>query len=258
LIVDLHSHILPAMDDGSKSADESIKMLYISAEQGVSAMVATPHFYPENEPPESFLERRRVSASMLVDSINRFNKINRGTPDGAKIKLPEIYIGAEVAFFTGIERCSQIKNLCIKGTDFLLLEMPVEKWSDRVMDEVYSIKERCGCTPILAHIERYIGLQRRGMLNEIISHGILIQSNASFFTGQWTRNKAVRMLCAGGIDLLGTDCHNCTSRPPCMGAALQFIHKKAGKKPLDELIGLSRFIIKNALPITAQDYSEIF
>ncbi|MCD8010975.1 MAG: hypothetical protein LUF34_09435 [Lachnospiraceae bacterium] len=100
-MIDFHSHILPGLDDGSSSIEESIEMLRLSARKGVKTMVATPHFYAQKEAPEHFLERRRQSWARLAPRL----------PEEA----PEIYLGAEVYYYTRISNTENLSRLCIGG-----------------------------------------------------------------------------------------------------------------------------------------------
>ena len=81
-MIDFHSHFLPGMDDGSKSVQESLKMLSLARDSGVNQIVATPHFYASKESPEHFLRRRESSWETLKEAL----------PDDA----PQIWLGAEV------------------------------------------------------------------------------------------------------------------------------------------------------------------
>ena len=85
-IIDFHSHVLPGIDDGSRSVEESIAMLQAEAAQGIRHVVATPHFYPHHDSPEHFLEKRREAE----EALRREMKHHPG--------LPELSIGAEVYF----------------------------------------------------------------------------------------------------------------------------------------------------------------
>ncbi|MEF2562838.1 MAG: CpsB/CapC family capsule biosynthesis tyrosine phosphatase, partial [Negativibacillus sp.] len=100
-MIDFHAHILPKMDDGSKSAEESIAMLKIQAEQGIRCVVATPHFYAEHETPQDFLHRREHSYQSLQQEIER---------QGLQEQLPQIRLGAEVRYFEGISRSSAVHD----------------------------------------------------------------------------------------------------------------------------------------------------
>ena len=211
-LIDFHSHVLPEMDDGSKSVEESLRMLAVSASQGISYMAATPHFYPSETSLERFLDRRKRAAE-------RLRAVWRPA-------FPKLLLGAEVYFFDGISRAAEVEALRIEGTSLLLLEMPLQTWSGRMAAEVRALHGRSGCTVVLAHIERYLRLQKRAVWDELLEAGILMQSNASFFLHWSTKRKAVHMLDAGRIHLLGSDCHNLAERAPRMGDALAAIGKQ--------------------------------
>ena len=241
-ITDFHSHVLPAMDDGSANAQESISMLSVAKQQGISSMIATSHFYADREAPDSFFERReRAVAELIRGGYN---------PD---TEHPALYLGAEVAFFVGMTRCGQLERFCIEGTRYLRIEMPFEKWSESVIAETLAVREALGLRPIIAHIERYIGYQKGNTLGRLIEGGALIQSNAEFFIEKKTRKKALKLLQQGGIHLLGSDAHNLESRAPRLGACIDRISAhKYGDEMLDEIEACSRHVLKKASPVEIQ------
>ena len=108
-VIDFHTHILPKIDDGSRSTDMSLEMLHRIRAGGTDVIVATPHFYGNREDVSSFLSRRAKSYEELSEQL-----------DGA---VPHIILGAEVAFYSGLLSVDYSK-LCIAGTNTLLLEMP--------------------------------------------------------------------------------------------------------------------------------------
>lgn len=219
-LVDFHSHVLPGIDDGAKNTEMSLAMLSEMAAQGVKKVVATPHFYPESEAPAQFLERRNKSVNELKSAMT----------DG----LPDLYIGAEVAYFPGIGRCKELCDLTITGTNLVLIEMPFDRWSQQVIDELLLVKTALGLRPIVAHIERYID-QRPGTFCDLAEKGVLLQSNASHFLTFGTRGRAVRLLGQGLIHLLGSDSHNTGIRRPNLGDAVKYITKKLGTNELESL-----------------------
>lgn len=208
-MIDYHSHILPGMDDGSRSIAESLQMLEASALQGITHIAATSHFYPMENSPEEFLLRRERAALQLQEAWHP--------------GLPQVLLGAEVYYFEGISRVEALKSLRIEGTPLLLLEMPFQPWTNRMVNEVIALNGLPDFTVLLAHIERYLWFQKREVWVELLEVGVLMQSNASFFLHWSTRHKAVHMLKSGQIHLLGSDCHNMESRAPCLGAALKII-----------------------------------
>ncbi|MCD8107753.1 MAG: capsular polysaccharide biosynthesis protein [Oscillospiraceae bacterium] len=221
-MIDFHSHILPGIDDGSKSVEESCQMLRTSFLQGVSQIVATPHFYAEDNSPKRFLERRRRAFEKLEPHLDS--------------DMPEIFLGAEVKYFEGISRAEDVGLLKIEGTPLILIEMPFMTWNQRMVSEVVELASARRTKVIIAHVERYFRFGAERFLPEFYKNGILIQANAeSFVGGYFATRKVMNMLKDGRIDILGSDCHNMTSRPPLMGDARKEISKRIGDNMLDKL-----------------------
>ena len=199
-MIDFHTHILPGMDDGSRSVSESISMLRLEGRQGVRAVVATPHFYAEENTPESFLKKRESAWQELQPYL---------WPE-----LPSVILGAEVQYFEGICAVEAIGELKISGTDLLLLEMPFRKWSDRVLEDVLQLSSDPDTRVILAHFDRYLSQQPKGVWDWLVKNGILLQANVSIFGSWLTGRRAARMLEKGQLHALGSDCHNMKERRP--------------------------------------------
>lgn len=199
-MIDLHTHILPEIDDGSRSVSESISLLEEEGRQGVDTVFLTPHFYAEENNPVSFLKNR----------YRAWRKLEPYLFPG----LPAVRLGAEVQYFEGICAVEDIRHLRIVGTDYLLLEMPFSRWSDRMTSDVMELSDRYGLRVILAHIERYLAKQRPEIWKILRANGVLMQSNVSFFTGRKTRKLAIAMLERGEIHFLGSDCHSMGNRRP--------------------------------------------
>jgi len=219
-MIDFHTHILPGIDDGSKDADESLKMLKMLSSQGVDTVIATSHFDPDKETVSEFIVRRQESYDKLL---------LKSSGD-----IPHIILGAEVIYYDGISNLENLEKLCIGDTGLLLLEMPMRKWSQYALKELKNLSCIKGFTIILAHIERYMGFQSPEVLSKIREYGILYQVNASFFKGRFTRRKALSMFRAGEIHAIGSDCHNLDTRPPQIGSAFEFIKSKVGEKILQD------------------------
>lgn len=225
-MTDIHSHVLPRIDDGSGSTEESLELLRALAGQGIDRVAATPHFYPGETDPEDFLTRRAEAAARLTEAW---------IPG-----LPRLVLGAEVYYFEGIARAEAAKALRIEGTQLLLLEMPFRPWTARMVDEVLALNARRDVTVLLAHVERYLRFQTPEVWDALLEGGVLAQSNASFFLDWRTRRRALRMLKAGRIHLLGSDCHNMRTRPPRMGKALEAVGQE-GRELLEQ--ELARYFV---------------
>lgn len=219
--IDFHSHALPAMDDGSSSIEESLKMFRREAKQGVGVVVATPHFYADRDRPEAFFRRR--------DSAERAMRQIWGTD------LPRVALGAEVAYFSGMKTCAELKELCIRGTNLLLIEMPFCHWTEEMTGEVIFLQSQRGFQILLAHVERYLGFRNAGALVQLEAAGIRFQVNTGSFLHWQTRGRMLRMLKKGMLPVLGSDCHNLTTRPPNFGLAIQYIEKKCSVDTVRQL-----------------------
>ena len=214
-MIDWHSHILPRMDDGSHDTAESVLLVNMQKAQGVETVIATPHFYANDETVDSFLDRRKNAYELLKTEL----------PEGS----PEILLGAEVRYYQGISRMDGLKALRIDDSKLLLLEMPMSSWTEYMIRELIEMSGSGSIKIVLAHIERYLNLQTQNTWNRILECGILMQANASFFTSLSSKRKALTLLREDNIHFIGSDCHNLTSRPPQIGKALEIIQKKLGE-----------------------------
>ncbi len=231
-LVDFHTHILPRMDDGSDSVETSLKMLSLEKEQSIDTVVMTPHFYPDNERPEQFLERRQRAREMLEQALT------------APSHFPNILIGAEVRYFEGISDCEYLSDLRIEESDCILVEMPMTKWSQRMLTELSEIGQKQGLTPIIAHIDRYIGGFRPCVYPEQLAEiPVLVQASAEFFIRRPTRKLALKMLRMGDIHLLGSDCHNMNMRRPNLDGAVAVIKRALGNEAIEYINSFENKVI---------------
>lgn len=144
-------------------------------------------------------------------------------------------LGAEVLYFRGISQLDDLSELCLQGTRLLLLEMPFRKWTANEVDEVCRITQTTGLVIMLAHIERYLAWQSKGVWKQLQEHGVIMQVNVSFFAQSSFSLRALRMLRSDKIQVLGTDTHNLHSRPPYMDRARDTILKYLGKNMWNKL-----------------------
>lgn len=226
---DFHSHILPCVDDGARSAEESVKMLEALRDSGVDRVVLTPHFYRQKEDIGSFLSRRQASFEMLQSAL----------PDSS---VPELVLGAEVFFYPSLAEDPELGRLRIEGTGYILLELPFERFFDNFYAQFMTFVNRCGCRVMLAHAERYLsfGNTVRG-IERLCSLGSAVcqmncdsLANAGFFD----RRRLLRMIDSGLIGVMGTDAHNTHSRPPRFAEAERIIRKKCGDDAFERLCGV--------------------
>lgn len=210
-MTDLHTHILPAMDDGARNPEESLAMLEMERSHGVDTVILTPHFYRQRETVDAFLQRRKQSLDTLLSVI----------PEGS----PELIVGAEVAWFSSLAEEPELCKLCIGDTKYILLELPYASWSKYLLDQVYQFANNSGLIPILAHVERYLPLQKREQVKALLDMGLPMQMSADAFANPFTRHKMLDML-KWGQWYIGTDCHNVDKRKPNMDMAAKLLRKR--------------------------------
>lgn len=200
MMIDFHTHILPGMDDGSRSIEESLAMLQAEGDAGIERVVFSPHFYASQNSPKDFLRRRKESWSALLPHMYR--------------GLPKVSFGAEVQYFEGICQSAEIAALRIAGTPYLLLEMPFRRWEDRMLDDILELSTHPDTIVVLAHIDRYLSNVTSRSLAYLRDNGVKIQMNVSTFGERRQGRLAMSMLKAGEIHILGTDCHSMGHRRP--------------------------------------------
>ena len=226
LRIDFHTHILPQVDDGSQSIEESLQMIKALRASGVGCIVLTPHFYAQRDNPEQFLERRDNAFAKLKAAVLK-------DPDISDIHLIP---GAEIEYFAGITCMSDYPGLKLGKTPCLLVEMPHGTWTSRMIDDLLQLNNQSNCRVVIAHVERYLFEQKKDIIHILLENGIIMQSNTSFFLDRRSVRLAVKMLKKGFIHLLGSDCHGMTVRPPNIGEACEVITKRLGEDVLDDMM----------------------
>lgn len=230
---DFHSHILPNIDDGSRSVEESICMLRECARQGISGMAATPHFYADRTTPEEFVKQREMALQRLEEKWEE--------------NLPPMKAGAEILYYDGICRSDEVLKLRLEGTNILLVEMPMTCWNSRMQNEIIELNCKPGVTVVLAHIERYFMHQPVKTWKILCHYGIYMQSNASFILQRATRKKAMHMLKNGSVHVIASDCHNMTDRRPCLGQAMEMIKQTIGIDVVHKLLEHEEVLLNESL-----------
>ncbi len=221
-IVDMHTHILPAIDDGSSSIEMSNKMLDNMKQAGVDIVCATSHYYRWQNDVKTFIEKRNNAYKQLVDS-------------GANTS-PIILPASETAFFSGISKCDEIHDLCIYGTNTLMLEMPFNNWSEQVVEEVECLVLDKNIKVVLVHPERFcFSKENRNYIDRLLRLDIALQVNGGTFIDRKTRKLAFELISKSDYPLLGSDCHNLSTRPFNLMDARNIIEKKLGKDFIEKI-----------------------
>ena len=222
--VDVHCHVLPEMDDGSKALDVSLAILRQEKEQGVGVVCATSHYYARQNSIPDFCARRSEAMGRLTAAIAE-----------SKESLPQILPAAEVAYFSHMEE-QDLSPLCIRGTRTLMLEMPFADWTDLQVEAVETLALDCGYQVVLVHPERFcFSGSNRSQLRRLAQLPIGLQVNAGSLIRWQTRRLALDLLQLAQMPLLGSDCHNLTSRPPNLKGGRAVIRRKLGEDFLNQM-----------------------
>lgn len=225
--IDIHSHILPGMDDGARNIEQSLEMLRIAEEQGICIMYATPHYMPGKGKPS-------------IERIERKIRELQDAADQAGIRV-SIRPGVEYYYMEEIlELFEQGKVITLGDSNCVLIEF--DPSADRLyirnaLEEVISF----GYTPILAHVERYISMMEKGFtyVEEYRNMGVMMQVNSASVSGdvgKKTQKNVKAMLKKHLIDFVATDAHSARSRAPYMEKTAKLLEKKYGKKYRDQLL----------------------
>lgn len=233
-LVDIHSHILPGVDDGAASISESIDMLKLAIGQGIGTIYATPHYGKLNK--EYDVDTIKKVFELLQKAIKQYNiDIN--------IELGhEIYYTSDV-----VDDLNAGRALCLGNTKNVLIEFSTGTDFATIIAATRELM-RADYLPIIAHAERYVALHNIDNVEKIRKEGARIQVNAdmlteppakeernTFFSKRQKndrissfREAAWKLLQADVVDFIATDAHNSSYRKPIMRDALQMIEKVLG------------------------------
>ncbi len=192
MIIDMHSHILPCCDHGSTSVEMSLRQLTAAKKAGVELIVATPHFYLDQDDIDSFCLRREECFNELQDKVK-----------GTKLDSIKILKGAEVTLKLGLDELSDLKRLCIEGTNTILIEMPMTTWTEWMFEALYRIMSLHRLRPIIAHIDRY----PESEIKKLLKYDIPFQINAVSIASFSSRGRIMKYVKRGYVSALGSDMH---------------------------------------------------
>lgn len=234
--IDIHNHILPGVDDGSKSMEETIRIIEKAVEQGIKTMIATPHYQ---------CGRNNIEPNKLIELKDEVQK------EATKIdKEFRIYLGNELMYSDSLlEDVKEKKALTLADSRYVLIE-----FSTRISYEAMYKAMRnfitSGYSPIIAHVERYECLKHKDeLILELIELGCYIQMNSSSLRGGVLNIEAKRQgkLVQGGmVHLIASDSHDMNYRVPLMKDIVNSLMKKTDHKIMEDIfIHNPRKILEN-------------
>lgn len=224
--IDMHSHILPGMDDGSRSMGQTLRMLETAVSEGITTMIATPHNMPgKGCPPGSVVRRKVDELRRTVEQEGIPLEIVAGT---------EYYYREEVLDLLDSEDAVTLGN-----SDCVLVEFEPLAEKNYIRNALRNILG-LGYRPVIAHVERYAKLMEDiSLLTDMRKNGILVQVNAMSVTGDNGRQakKDVRNLLKKGlVDFVATDAHSDGRRAPYMAKCAEVLRRKCSAEYADRLL----------------------
>lgn len=208
-MTDLHTHILPGMDDGPKDLETARALLELQLRRGIKQIALTSHYHPEMEHLDRFLTRREEAYGRLMSVCPPALTLRRGC---------EVYFSPELLLVDA-------GKLCLEGTNLLLLELPVLQKPAFLREVLSGLRDR-GITVLIAHAERYLYVQKDPtLLARWKSMGCLIQISSGAVLSDPLSRKIVKW---GLADVLASDTHSPRHRPPDLKEGLDAVKKTQG------------------------------
>lgn len=223
-MIDFHTHILPGIDDGSHDVRMTRELLELEQRHGVDRIVFTPHFYAQRENIEHFLKKREKAYEAVRENL------------GDDADIFGFKMGAEIYYFPSIGRADMLEKLKIENTNYILLEMPFAQWTKGIYLDILDILEKQEINIILAHVERFYQFQKdKTIWNQVLELPLIPQINTGSLLQWRSRRFDIKFIKEGHKVILGTDCHNTTSRVPNMTEGRAVLEKKLGHNILEQI-----------------------
>ena len=220
-MIDLHTHILPCIDDGARTIDETITMIKEAKQAGFKGLALSSHFL------QGYYETDNLERSVLRDLIlEKENEI-------------ELYLASEIYFSENIiEALEQGKASTINNTHYVLFELPFNDLPVNLYNEIYKW-HKCEIIPILAHPERYSFVQKDpNLVYELIDRGVLMQCNYGSFDGYYgktAQKTAYKLLKNDMVHFLASDAHRMNSKYLKIQGIIKKLENVVGKDKIFKL-----------------------
>ena len=224
-MIDIHCHILPNVDDGSESLEESIAMAKIAESEGITKIVNTSHCH---------FDFKYKKGNELKLELEKFNQVLKEE----NINI-EVILGNELYYTSDlIERFDELDFFSMNNSKYILMEFSPINFPKNIEDVIYEIKIR-GYIPIIAHAERYKQVQEDvNIVLDCIKEGALIQVNASSIlgkNGEKAEDTSKKLLDNNMVHFVATDAHSSNRRRPLIKDSYNYILKNYGKEVSEKL-----------------------
>ena len=216
---DIHCHVLPKVDDGARSMEQSLEMLSIMYDEGIRSAILTPHYHGGYM--QTDIETVRTRFDELNAARSRYEKLDR----------MELYLGCEAYYYPSVpEWLAEGRISSMADSDYVLLEFGFTMDRRMIFEGVTAVVN-AGYLPIIAHVERYEDIVRdMKNVDELIARGAYLQINSEIFTsGMRMKSFAKKLLKSGRVHFLATDAHSTGRRAPRLVEAAGYIAKHYGE-----------------------------
>ena len=214
-MVDIHSHIIPGIDDGAKNMEITLEMIKNAEREGTREIIATPHY---------LLEYGEATIEEVKSHVKKLNEIL----EDEKINV-KVYSGQEVYFTEKIIEDYMSGNIgTLNDSRYMLIEFPMDKFEENIFDVLYELQVR-NIVPIIAHPERYKPFMKTpSLINDFINQGYLFQVNSGSIQGKFGENvrKTAEIFLTNNIyNFIGSDAHNIINRKTGLKDSLDLLNK---------------------------------
>lgn len=225
-MIDIHSHILPFVDDGAKNMDEAIEMTKIAYESGISTIIATPH-YIENEGYNSYQENLKILDKLKMELKERNINV-------------EILLGNELFITYDVFKLIDSNEIAtLNNTKYLLIEFPRLNMPIYVENLIYNLKLK-GIIPIIAHPERYEKvIEDPNILYNFIIKGALCQINLPSLNGRYgkkVKETAQILVKHKMIHFVASDAHSSRKATPDVRDSVEILESLIGSEKANKLL----------------------
>lgn len=237
-LFDMHSHILPGIDDGAASVEDSVALINCLKKQGVKNICLTPHFYTNEISLEDFVHKRNESVNKLMTEL----------PNDIKV-----VIGSEVYVTKYLFGNNDLSGITYGNSKYILTEFGYNsRFSEHTMNYFLKLIDDYGLIPVLPHVERYITLMDdTSIISELKDMGVIIQTNISNYTKKaphFKKKKLIKLINNGFIDIIGSDAHSFKHNSPELYAeAISLIVSKCGNHTINLMMQKAEKIFTGAL-----------
>lgn len=229
-IIDVHAHIIPGVDDGAPDWETAEGMLWLSYQQGIRTIIATPHWHQKQD------------IDLLIEEVGKLQELAWKIDRKYTIKL-----GQEIMYFEDlVDTLKANRALSLAASRYILVEFHNSISLSKLLQDIRKMV-MAGFFPVLAHVERYQSIRKKGVVEELTEAGCYMQMNYESLKGRipnqdtlWCRREVLK----GSIHFLGTDMHHLKYRTPEIIRVLKWLKRHCGKEQFDRM---TRHNAKNIL-----------